>query len=283
MLNEVIKYLQPKKGDIIVDCTVGTGGHSCEIAKLILPNGILIAVDRDKKMLALAKERLKDFKNYFIQQNFKNIDAILQGLNIEKVDGFLFDLGVSSLQLDDPDRGFSFKFSGYLDMRMDRENLVSAFDLVNNLPAEELERIFREYSQERYAHRIADAIVKTRIKETISTTVQLADVVKKIIRRKHFIHPATRIFQALRIAVNQELENLSMALDKTITFLKPKGRICVISFHSGEDRIVKNKFRKFSKDKSLNILSKKPLVPFKGEISNNPRARSAKLRIGEKR
>lgn len=306
MLNEVIKYLQPKKGDVIVDCTVGTAGHSYELAKLILPEGRLIGIDQDKQALDLARERLKDFENYnLVHQNFKDIDVILAGLNIEKVDpvrskspkatasdghrwtsngvdGLLFDLGLSSFQLDNPRRGFSFRASGYLDMRMDRENSLTAFDLVNNLAGEELEKIFRQYSQERYVRRIAQGIMKARQEEAITTTIQLADIIKKAVPRRSSIHPATRVFQALRIVVNQELENLLVALNKAINFLKPGARICVLSFHSGEDRIVKNEFRKFSRSRILNILTKKPITPSEKEISINPRARSAKLRVGEK-
>lgn len=271
-----------------MDCTVGMGGHSCEIAKLIFPEGRLIGIDRDKDAIDLAYEKLKNFKNYnLVHQNFKHIDTILKELNIEKVDGLLFDLGICSFQLDNPQRGFSFKFGGYLDMRMNKEDSLTAFDLVNNLPAEELEKIFREYSQERYARRIAQSIVKTRGNGAITTTIQLADLTKRAIPRSRsgrtFIHPATRVFQALRIAVNQELENLSAVLSKAIDFLKPKGRICVLSFHSGEDRIVKNEFKNFSQSKTLNILTKKPITSSREEIFLNPRARSAKLRAGEKK
>jgi len=292
MLSEIIKYLQPKKGDVIVDCTVGTGGHSYELAKLILPEGRLIGIDRDKEALNLADERLRGFGNYnLVHQNFKNIDAILRELNIEKVDGLLLDLGLSSFQLDNPQRGFSFKASGYLDMRMDRESSITAFDLVNNLAGEELEKIFREYSQERYARRIAESIIKARQEGAITTTIQLADIIKKAIpsrrgfpsrSRRGSIHPATRVFQALRIVVNQELENLLVVLSKAIDFLKLGARICVLSFHSGEDRLVKNEFKKFSRLGILNILTKKPITPSEKEISINPRARSAKLRVGEK-
>jgi len=285
MVDEVIRYLQPEKGDIMVDCTVGTAGHSYEIAKLILPQGRLIAIDQDEEVLAFTRKRLKEFKNYqIVHQNFKNIDLILEELGLKKgeIDGFLFDLGVSSFQLDSPERGFSFRFSGYLDMRMNRENSVTAFDLVNNLTAEELERIFREYSQERYARRIAKAIIKAREKETISTTIQLADIIKRAVPTRTSIHPATRVFQALRIVVNQELESLSSALKKAVEFLKPGGRICVISFHSGEDRIVKNEFRHFAQSRLLNIITKKPVLPSAQEITANPRVRSAKLRVGER-
>lgn len=283
MLNEVIKYLQPKRGDIIVDCTVGAGGHSYEIAKLILPEGKLIGIDQDREVLNLAQERLRDFKNCtLVHQNFRDINFVLQDLGIAKVDGLLFDLGLSSFQLDDPQRGFSFRSSGYLDMRMDRENSVTAFDLLNNLTSEELEKIFRQYSQERYARRVASAIMRARQEQVIETTIQLANIVKKAIPRRGAIHPATRVFQALRIAVNQELENLSAVLSKAINFLKPKGKICVLSFHSGEDRIVKNEFKKFFQSKTLHLLTKKPIISSKKEISDNPRARSAKLRIGEK-
>ena len=275
-----------------MDCTVGTGGHSCEIAKLILPEGRLIGIDQDKQALDLARERLKDFENYnLVHQNFKDIDVILAGLNIEKVDGLLFDLGLSSFQLDNPLRGFSFRASGYLDMRMDRENSITAFDLVNNLAGEELEKIFREYSQERYVRRIAQGIIRARQEEAITTTIQLADIIKKAVShriilrgrsRRTSIHPATRVFQALRIVVNQELENLLVVLNKAINFLKPGARICVLSFHSGEDRIVKNEFKKFSRSGILDILTKKPVRPSEKEISINPRARSAKLRVGGK-
>lgn len=289
MRQEVLKFLDPKPGKIIIDCTVGCGGHAQALLESLLPDGRLIGIDQDEESLSIAKERLKNFNGActLIYGNFKNLVQILNDLRVAKVDGLLFDLGLSSFQLERSERGFSFKQDGPLDMRMDKRNKISAYDLVNNLHQEEIDQILRDYGQESWHSRIACAIVNERKKAPISTTTQLANIVTRAIPRKFLarfrkIHPATRTFQALRIAVNRELEVLEEALEEIIPYVAQSGRICIISFHSLEDRIVKNKFRKFSKAGMLKIITKKPLIPSEEEVSINPRSRSAKLRAAER-
>ena len=287
MSKEVIEVLSLKSGDIVVDCTIGTGGHAEELLKMISPKGRLIGIDRDVESLALAKERLNNFHYNLelVHDDFRNLDVILNKLNVKEADAFLFDLGVSSFQLDNPERGFSLKFNGPLDMRLDKESYISAYDLVNHLSEGEISSILKTFGEERFHNRIASFLVKERSVKPISTTQDLTDVVLKAIPyryQSHKIHPATRAFQAFRIAVNRELEALDIALDKAIHFLKRKGRICVISFHSLEDRIVKEKFRKFSIAGELKLITKKPLRPAIDEMRKNIRCRSARLRAAER-
>lgn len=285
MKKEVLEFLNLKPGDVVVDCTVGGGGHSIGILNHIMPGGKLIGIDQDREVLDIARENLRDYKgnSELIYGNFRNLDKILNDLKIDKVDAILYDLGVSSYQLDKAERGFSFLKEGPLDMRMDRGLRITAFDLVNNLSKEEISKILFEYGQERYAHRIASSIVKRRSSKPISSTSQLANIVKSAIPfRRGKINPATRTFLAFRIAVNRELEALETSLMKAVPFLRDKSRICVISFHSLEDRIVKNKFKEFAHKDLLRILTKKPITPRREEIRENPRARSAKLRVAVK-
>ncbi|MCU0650971.1 MAG: 16S rRNA (cytosine(1402)-N(4))-methyltransferase RsmH [Candidatus Omnitrophica bacterium] len=289
MLAEVLEYLAPSPGKTIVDGTVGMGGHSLEIAKALAPQGRLIAVDRDKESLELAQERLKDFSGLadFVHGNFSDIDEIAKTLKIDKIDGILLDLGVSTFQLSAAERGFSFTREGPLDMRLDRSSYISAYDLVNNLNEDEISNLLWSFGQERWHNRIAHRLVEERQKNPITTTAQLSDIVMRAIpprfRRYHYrIHPATRTFQAVRIAVNRELEALEQALAKTIPLLAPGGRICVISFHSLEDRVVKWAFRKASAANVLKILTPKPLTPAESEIQSNPSSRSSKFRAAEK-
>ncbi len=289
MRQEVLKFLDPKPSKVIIDCTVGCGGHAQDLLESLQPSGRLIGVDQDEESLSVAKEKLKKFNGMhtLIYGNFKNLVQILNDLKVAKVDGLLFDLGLSSFQLERPQRGFSFKQDGPLDMRMDRRNRISAYDLINNLHWEEIDQILKDYGQERWHSRIASAIVNERKRAPISTTTQLTDIVIRAIPRRFLmryrkIHPATRTFQALRIAVNRELEALEGALEEVIPYVAQSGRICVISFHSLEDRIVKTKFRKFSKGGILKIITKKPLTPSEEEVSINPRSRSAKLRAAER-
>jgi len=285
MLKEVIDFLNLKPGKVIVDATIGTAGHALEIIKRILPNGLLIGIDKDEESLEISFERLKDYQGYFslLYGDFRNIDVLLKKINMEKVDGILFDLGVSWHQLSNPQRGFSFQEEGPLDMRMDRRSFISAYDLVNNLNEDELSNLLWIFGQERKHNRIAHLLVKERQKAPIQTTKQLAQLVSRVVGSYHQrIHPATRTFQALRIAVNRELESLSEGLNKAIEILKPQGRIVVISFHSLEDRIVKHTFRRKSYENKLKIITKKPLRPKKEEITENPSARSAKMRVAEK-
>jgi len=287
MLEETIDYLNLSRGKIIVDATTGTGGHSKAIAERITPGGRLIAIDRDQESLGIAKERLREFQGNceFVHGNFTDIDRVLKALNIKKVDGILFDLGLSSYQLRSPERGFSFQEEGPLDMRMDRESYISAYDLVNNLNEDELSGLLWNFGQERWHNRIARFLVQEREKHPISTTQELSSIVVKAIPYKYRhqrIHPATRTFQAVRIAVNRELETLEIALDKATGFLNKGGRICVISFHSLEDRIVKLNFKKAAASGWVNIITPKPLVPEYAEVKINPLSRSGKFRIAER-
>ncbi len=285
MSGEVREYLNLPSDACFVDCTIGCAGHSQLIASPMNPQGRIIGIDRDREALALAEKNLASCVQHcdFIHDDFRNIDKILDSLGIDQVDGMLFDLGVSSLQLDDPARGFRLRDEGPLDMRMDQEECLSAYDLINTLSEHEISSILKDYGQERWHNRIARHIVSKR---PLQSTGDLRDIVLRAIprvSRREKIHPATRTFQAFRIAVNRELESLEIALDKCIDYLKTGARICVISFHSLEDRIVKQKFRLLAKDQKMELIVKKPLRPREEEVRENPRARSACLRVGEKR
>lgn len=287
MCKEVIEYLDVGPGKIVVDATVGMGGHSLEILKRILPEGKIIGIDKDRESLEICKGMLRFFQGSFelIHGDFRDIDKILKELNIKKVNAFLFDLGVSSYQLTNAQRGFSFQLEGPLDMRMDTTSFISAYDLINNLNEEEISNLLWKFGQERWHNRIAHSLIRERQKAAIATTRQLAEIVIRATpykRRYHRLHPATRTFQALRIAVNRELEALDEAIKKSIELLHKGGRICVISFHSLEDRIVKLNFRKFASESKIKLITKKPLVPAQEEIKDNPSSRSAKLRIAER-
>lgn len=289
MLKEVIDYLKLSPGKIIVDATTGMGGTSEKILEGILPGGRLICIDRDEGSLNIAKERLSRFGQacIFAHGNFLDIDTILKGLNIKNVDGIVFDLGVSSFQLDDPDRGFSFQREGPLDMRLDKNSYISAYDLVNNLNEEEISQMLWTFGQERWHRRIARVLVQGREHHPISTTSELADIVLRAIPRRYRhryyrIHPATRTFQAVRIAVNRELEALEAAIGKSIQLLNKGGVICVIAFHSLEDRIVKLGFRQAAGAGELKLVTHKPLTPLDSETKINPSSRSAKLRVAER-
>lgn len=286
MKNEIINYLNLAEGKTIVDCTIGAAGHAEAILDIIGPNGFLLGIDCDTEALAIANEKLSGHKNVkLIHGNFREVADVFNNLGIRNIDGVMFDLGVSSMQLDNPGRGFSIRFDAPLDMRMDKTIPLSAYDLVNNLNEEELNSVLINFGQERWHNRIARRLVSERNKAPITTTKEFAAIILKAIpyRKEHWrIHPATRAFQALRIAVNQELDSLSSAIDNVIYFLKTGGRICIISFHSLEDRIVKEKFKYFAGKNVLKILTKKPLVPEEGEMQENPRSRSAKLRVAEK-
>lgn len=287
MTNELLSHLSPQEGGCIVDCTVGTGGHALAIAERIGPGGHLVAIDRDERSLQMAKERLKDFTGTcsFVKNDFRNIDTILDNLGLREVDGMIFDLGISSFQLEDPQRGFSIRTNGPLDMRMDKDSRILACDLVNSLSEQEISHILRDFGQERWHNRIAHTLVKERTKGPIESTYDLSATVLKAIPRHcqhQKIHPATRTFQAFRIAVNRELEALGVALDKCIPYLKVGARLCIISFHSLEDKIVKEKFKGFSKKAIAKLIVKKPLRPRIDEVNQNPRARSARLRVIER-
>ena len=295
MRTEAVRFLAPDRGGIYVDGTVGLGGHAAAILAAG-PEVRLIGIDRDPQALRYAAARLAQFGDRvrLVHGNYRDLAEILSGLGIEAIDGFLLDLGLSSLQLDAPERGFSFRADGPLDMRMDPTQGRSAADLVNAASVEELARILRDYGEERFAGRIARAIVAAR---PIETTGALAEVVRRAIPRRFHerrIDPATRTFQALRIAVNDELRNLQDGLAAGFAALRPGGVIVVISFHSLEDRIVKRFFRKLATPRyeslapgpplppQAEVLTKKPLRPSEEEIGENPRARSAKLRACRK-
>lgn len=284
MWKEVVEALHLRPGITIVDATIGTGAHAEKILKEIAPDGRLIGLDRDEDSLALTKERLKDFKDRvsLVHADFRNIDKVAAELGIKKIDGILFDLGISSYQLDSEDRGFSFRYDAPLDMRMDRTSQILAYDLVNNLTEKEISDILWAFGEERWHNRIAKHLVSQRNQSPLSTTGQLKDIVLRAMPpgvRRQRIHPATRTFQALRIAVNRELEALEEALVKIPEFLRKGAYVCVISFHSLEDRIVKHNFRENAAKQLYTIVTKKPLEPTEQEIADNPRSRSAKMRV----
>lgn len=276
MLKETVEFLKPAPGQVFVDATLGGGGHA---EALLAAGGQVIAFDQDRDALAAAKARLAGHENIeFIHDNFSNLKKHIKA----PVDGILFDLGVSSYQLDESSRGFSLQQAGPLDMRMNKAAQLTAADIVNAYSVDELARLFKEYGEERFAGRISRAICARREKQPIATTLELKEIVEKAIPTWKKRESVTRVFQALRIAVNQELDSLQLALDAAVDLLKPGGRIVVISYHSLEDRIVKHTFRELAKNAILHLLTKKPQLPGEAEAAENPRSRSAKLRAAEK-
>jgi len=295
LTKEILSYLNLKKGGVYIDCTLGGGGHSKTILENIYPHGLLIGIDQDIEAIETAKEELKSYidKVKLVKGNFKNLEEILSDLKTETVSGIIFDLGVSFHQLKAKERGFSFKEDSHLDMRMDLNQEFNADILINSYSEKDLAEIFEKYGEERFSKRIARLIAIERKKKTITTTKQLADLVIRSLprtKKRHTwrIHPATRVFQAIRIEVNQELKALEKGLNQAIRVLEDKGRICVISYHSLEDRIVKHLFKeaeregKEQKNYGLKIVTKKPIKPSLEELRDNPKARSAKLRVAEK-
>lgn len=283
MLVQAMEYLNPSPGGVYVDCTVGAGGHSREILRRLEGRGRLIGIDRDPAALEVAASNLAASPEQvtLVHGRFSRIGEILQSLGFSRADGFLFDLGLSSMQVEDVSRGFSYQREAPLDMRMDPRDPVSARDLVNTMDKESLSKIFRDYGEERWASRIAGCIVWSRSRRPIETTAELVEVIKGAIpaaARRRGGHPARRTFQALRIAVNNELGELEAGLQQAIEHLAPGGRICVISFHSLEDRIVKQTFRRLSREAGWEVLTPRPVVPDEKEREENPRSRSAKLR-----
>ncbi len=301
LLDACIEALNIRSDGVYLDGTLGRAGHSEQIIRR-LTTGRLICVDRDQAALEAARERLAPWvdKLTLVHSNFDRVDEILDRLSLPGVDGMLFDLGVSSPQLDDGSRGFSYMADAPLDMRMDREERLTAADVVNGWPQEELRRIITQYGEERYAPQIAGAIVRRRADRPISTTLELAEVIKsampgKALREKQ--HPAKRTFQAIRIAVNDELASVERMLRRAVPRLNRGGRLAVITFHSLEDRIVKTGLADFArgctcppdfpvcvcgKTPDIKLINKKPILPTEQEIEENPRARSAKLRVAEK-
>ncbi|GAB7387669.1 16S rRNA (cytosine(1402)-N(4))-methyltransferase RsmH [Bacillaceae bacterium] len=302
MREEAVAGLQVRPDGIYVDATLGGGGHSDLIASRLSERGRLIGFDQDETAIRAAKERLVSHgdKVMIVKSNFRNMKGILADYGIREVDGVLFDLGVSSPQLDEEERGFSYNGAALLDMRMDREQPLSAYEVVNRYPEEKLAEIIFRYGEEKFARRIAREIVAARERKPVETTAELVAIIKRAIpapARRKGPHPAKRTFQAIRIEVNDELNAFATALTDAIALLKPGGRVCVIAFHSLEDRIAKQTFQKYGqgcicppdfpacacgRTPTVKVITKKPILPSDTEIAANPRARSAKLRIAEK-
>ena len=302
LLKETIENLKIKSGGIYVDGTLGGGGHSYEIAARLGENGKLIGIDQDGAAIEAARERLSSFmdKVTIVRNNYCNIKGILKGLGIEKADGILLDLGVSSYQLDTLERGFSYKYDTVLDMRMDTRQELNARDIVNSYSEEELFRIIRDYGEDRFARNIAKHIVLARREKPIETTGELNDIIRTAVpakMRRAGGHPSKKTFQAIRIACNRELEVLTDTLEDLADCLTPGGRLCIITFHSLEDRIVKTAFRNYEnpctcppdfpvcvcgKKAKGRVITKKPILPGEEEMAWNKRSKSAKLRVFEK-
>lgn len=302
MAGEVLAGLNPGTEGVFVDCTVGGGGHARALLSVTGPGVRLVGLDRDPDALDAAARQLAPFKGRYtlVRSNFARLAGVLAELGLDAVDGFLFDLGVSSYQLDNPARGFGYMHDAPLDMRMDPGGRVTARDLVNNLPERELAGIIRRYGEERWASRIAAFIARARQSRAIDTTAELVQIIKQAVpagARREGPHPAKRTFQALRIAVNDELGILEGSLRDAVALLKPGGRICVITFHSLEDRIVKETFRELAnpckcppgfpvcacgQKPVVRLVNSRPVTPTEQELAENPRARSAKLRVAEK-
>ncbi len=298
MLNEILSGLDIKPDGIYIDCTIGGAGHSKEIVKRLNEHGLLIGIDKDQDALDVCKERLAGHNNVkLVKADFKDIESVLDNLHIQKIDGVLIDLGVSSYQLDNPERGFSFRFTSKLDMRMDKSQKLTAYDVVNTYSAKHLVRILREYGEEEYATSIANNIVKNR---PVETTKQLAEIIensmpKKVVFKRGGAHKKT--FQAIRIEVNGELDRLFETINYLIQKLNKGGRIAILTFHSLEDRIVKNAYKINATGcmcppktpicicghkQSINLVNKKPIMASLQEQEQNPRSTSAKLRIAQK-
>lgn len=287
MLKEVISSLNLRKGSCVLDATIGGGGHSKEILRRILPGGRLIGLDADGAALKITEEALKDFTGSFklINDNFRNLDIVLSGEGIEGLDAALFDIGISSYQIEDEKRGFSIKYDARLDMRMDARLKISAYDIINKYREPDLSEMIKRFGEERFHKKIARYIVEARSKKPIETTHELVAVIHRAAGpgyRAGKIDPATRTFQALRIAVNDELASLEEGLKQAVSWLSSGGRIGFISFHSLEDRIVKNLFKGYRDLGILKILTKKPIRPSSEEMALNTRSRSAKLRVAER-
>ncbi|MBE6587928.1 MAG: 16S rRNA (cytosine(1402)-N(4))-methyltransferase RsmH [Ruminococcaceae bacterium] len=303
LLSEAVDALEPERGGVFVDCTAGGGGHSEAILKRLPQGSRLISLDRDERAVIRCRERLEKYgtASCVVKTNYSEIGEVLDGLGIDKIDGVLWDLGVSSVQLDERERGFSYSQDAPLDMRMDRSGGKTAADVVNTYSESELCRIIRDWGEEKFFARVSSAIVKARQEKPIETTVELADIITNAIpagaRKKENQHPAKRTFQAIRIEVNDELNIIEPSLRCAVERLAPGGRAAVITFHSLEDRITKQTFKSLErpctcpsdfpvcvcgKKPQVKLITKKPTVPSEGELEMNPRARSAKLRVVEK-
>lgn len=299
LYNETIDNLVINPDGIYIDCTLGGGGHSEGILKKLSDKGRLVAIDQDEQAIAFSKKRLEKYssKLTIVKNNFSNIDIVAYSSGVDKADGILMDIGVSSTQLDEAERGFSYRFDAPLDMRMDKSSKFSAYNLVNEYSEEEISKLIYEYGEERHARKIARYIVEARKIKPIATTFELSDIVKRAAGPSKNKHPAKKTFQAIRIAVNRELDVLIEAIDKAVALLKKGGRLGIITFHSLEDRIVKQRFKALEKGCTcppdipmcicgkkplLKIITKKPLTAEKAELEDNNRAHSAKLRIVER-
>ncbi len=302
LFDECMEGLNIKPDGIYVDGTLGGGGHSSGICELLGPEGVLIGIDRDQDALNAASKRLEKYncQKIFVQSNYSDIAQVLEDLEIDEIDGALLDLGVSSFQLDNPERGFSYMNDAPLDMRMSQDDSFTAYDVVNEYDKQELTNIISKYGEERWASRIADFIVKAREDKPLDSTFELVDVIKAAIpasARRTGPHPAKRTFQAIRIEVNDELGQLERAVEEFCDVLAPKGRLCIITFHSLEDRIVKDIFNQRAnpctcpkefpmcvcgKKPDIKKVTGKPIIPSEAELEENPRARSAKLRVAQK-
>jgi len=282
MREEVIENLALKESGIYVDATLGLGGH----AEGILQNAskcVLIGIDQDDEALKIAGERLSGYTNvHFVRDSFSNIKSVVRSLGYDEVNGIIIDLGFSTLQMKSDDRGFSFLKDEPLDMRMDRRQELTAEMIVNTYHWQKLADVIWKYGEERRSRRIARGIIYAREKKRIQSCRELASIIEKSIGRKQRIHPATRTFQALRIEVNNELEQVASVIDSSAEILKKEGRICILAYHSLEDRIVKNAYKKLAREGMFNIITKKPLIPRTEEQRENPSSRSAKLRVAER-
>jgi 16S rRNA (cytosine1402-N4)-methyltransferase len=287
LLKEVIDFVKPQPNENFIDATVGEGGYTICLLQHTSPNGKVLGIDLDSESLKIAERKLKGFGERVIlrQGNFRDIDEIVKETNFSSIDGIVFDLGLGTFQIEESGRGFSFLGDEPLKMTFNPESALTAEDVINGESLESLTKIFKEYGEERNALKIAKVIVEQRRKKRITRTKELVEIILKALHKENFKgrrHPATKVFQAIRIFVNDELNNLSIALEKSLKILNPSGRIAVVSYHSLEDRIVKNFFRENSKRGLLKIITKKPIKPTKVEILNNYRSRSAKLRVAQK-
>ncbi|MGI6751343.1 MAG: 16S rRNA (cytosine(1402)-N(4))-methyltransferase RsmH [Anaerovoracaceae bacterium] len=303
LLTETIDYLNIVPDGVYVDGTLGGGGHGAAICEKLSHQGVFIGIDRDEDALKAGKAKLKEYhcQKHFVQGNFEDVYRLVKGLGFESIDGAVLDLGVSSFQLDNPQRGFSYMQDAPLDMRMNQSDILTAYDVINEYDEKQLGHLIKRYGEERWAHRISEFIHMERRKGPITNTFQLVDIIKRAIpasARREGPHPAKRTFQAIRIEVNDELGQLERAIDSFIDLLATKGRLCIITFHSLEDRIVKEGFNRRAnpctcpkefpvcvcgKLPDIERITSKPLTPGKEEVEGNPRARSAKLRVVEKR
>ena len=301
LLKETIEWLACKPGGTFVDCTLGLGGHARPVLERIQPDGRLIAIEADAETLEKTRRTLFAWRENvtFVHDNFRNLEEILNRADVSRVDGILLDLGFSAAQVGEASRGFSLYKPGPLDMRFDRRQSLTAAEIVNRYPEKEIVRILREYGEERSAAGIAAAILRRRKESEFSSTTELAQLVARVVppSRKR-IHPATKAFQALRIAVNREIESLTLALPQAITALNPEGRLVVLSYHSLEDRVVKHTLRRFEKGcvcppsfpvcrcgriSEIDVMTKKPIRPSQSEVQSNPRSRSVRMRVCQRK